>query len=162
MPHRVKYEQTVTDLKRAVQKKTGIPIEMQQLFWHHKELTPAFNDKTLLDMNLHTGFSLNGYDLVRACGKCARQLTWLGSNGCRHCPRQLMLCCCPHVIEADATSLHSSCLLPYIGHPMHALLTDQFVYAQTEEPDYWPPVKQTAEGLVMLIGGQTSDNEHTQ
>ena len=61
---RVKYEQTVSDIKAAVAKKTGIQADKQQLFWHQKELTSANNDKTLLEMHLHTGFSLKGYDLV--------------------------------------------------------------------------------------------------
>ena len=42
----------------------GIPVEKQQLFWHKKELTAAYDSKTLLDMNMHTGFALKGYDLV--------------------------------------------------------------------------------------------------
>ena len=36
---RIKYEQTVGDIKRAVEKKLGIPADKQQLFWHNKELT---------------------------------------------------------------------------------------------------------------------------
>lgn len=63
-PCRVKYEETVANLKRVVERKTGVPADKQQLFWHHKELTAAYDEKTLLDMNLHTGFSLKGYDLV--------------------------------------------------------------------------------------------------
>ncbi|KAL3138309.1 hypothetical protein ABBQ32_006120 [Trebouxia sp. C0010 RCD-2024] len=61
---RVKYDQTVKDIKAAVAKKTGVPADKQQLFWHQKELTPAYDNKTLLDMHLHTGFSLRGYDLT--------------------------------------------------------------------------------------------------
>ena len=61
---RVKYEQTVSDIRTAVAKKTGVPADMQQLFWHQKELTSAYDSKTLLEMHLHTGFSLKGYDLV--------------------------------------------------------------------------------------------------
>lgn len=30
-----------------------------QLFWGNKELTPAYDAKTLLDLNLHTGFSVS-------------------------------------------------------------------------------------------------------
>ncbi|DBA99909.1 hypothetical protein WJX77_003242 [Trebouxia sp. C0004] len=81
---RVKYEQTVSDIRAAVAKKTGVPADKQQLFWHHKELTAAYDHKTLLEMHLHTGFSLKGYDL-------------------------------------------------------------------TQEPVYWPPVKQTDEGLVVDV-----------
>ncbi len=61
---RVKYEQTVSDIRAAVAKKTGVPADKQQLFWHQKELTAAHDNKTLLEMHLHTGFSLKGYDLV--------------------------------------------------------------------------------------------------
>jgi len=61
---RIRYEQTIGDLKAAVAAKMGIPVEQQQLFWHKKELTTAYDDKTLLDMNMHTGFALKGYDLV--------------------------------------------------------------------------------------------------
>ncbi len=91
---RIKYEQTIMDIKKAVAKKTGVPVEKQQLFWHGKELTPAYDNKTLLEMNLHTGFSLNGYDLVssRARGRevcvcvCARArarvcVCWGGGGG---------------------------------------------------------------------------------
>lgn len=61
---RIRYEQTIGDLKAAVAAKMGIPVEQQQLFWHKKELTTAYDDKTLLDMNMHTGFAIKGYDLV--------------------------------------------------------------------------------------------------
>lgn len=40
---RVKYEQTVSDIRAAVAKKTGVPTDKQQLFWHQKELTPAYD-----------------------------------------------------------------------------------------------------------------------
>ena len=36
---RIKYEQTIGDIKQAVEKKLGIPVDKQQLFWHNKELT---------------------------------------------------------------------------------------------------------------------------
>ena len=39
-------------------------VESQQLFWHKKELTSKFDGMTLLDMNMHTGFALQGYDTV--------------------------------------------------------------------------------------------------
>lgn len=42
----------------------GVPVEKQLLFWHNKELTASYNHKTLLDLHLHTGFSLKGYDMV--------------------------------------------------------------------------------------------------
>ena len=62
---RIKYEQTVGDIKKAVAKKLNIPVEKQQLFWQNKELTAARDGTTLLDLGLHTGASLKGYDLVR-------------------------------------------------------------------------------------------------
>lgn len=68
--YRVKYEQTVMDIKAAVAKRTGVPADKQQLFWHQNELTSAYDAKTLLEMHLHTGFSLRGYDMV-----CCRHLT---------------------------------------------------------------------------------------
>lgn len=61
---RIRYDQTISDLKAAVAAATSIPVEKQQLFWHKRELTSAYDDKTLLDMNMHTGFALKGYDLV--------------------------------------------------------------------------------------------------
>lgn len=61
---RVKYEQTIGHIKSAVSEKLHVPKNQIQLFWHKQELTTDFDDKTLLDMNLHTGFSLRGYDLV--------------------------------------------------------------------------------------------------
>jgi len=60
---RVQYEETVLDLKKKVAEATDVPVDKQLLFWHFKELTDAYNAKTLLDLNLHTGFSLTGYDL---------------------------------------------------------------------------------------------------
>lgn len=53
------------DLKAAVAAKMGIPVAQQQLFWHKRELTAAYESRTLLDMNMHTGFAIKGYDLVR-------------------------------------------------------------------------------------------------
>jgi hypothetical protein len=41
-----------------------VPAERQQLFFHGRELLPADDARTLLDMNMHTGFALKGYDLV--------------------------------------------------------------------------------------------------
>lgn len=29
---------------------------------------------------------------------------------------------------------------------------------QTEEPDYWPPVKQTPDGLEVVVGAQPDSN----
>lgn len=79
---RVKYEQTVGEIREAAARILEIPVEKLQLFWHGKEVTAEQYTLTLLDANLHTGFSLMGYDL-------------------------------------------------------------------TEEPDYWPPVISTPEGLAV-------------
>ena len=54
-----------------VAEKLQIPLEKIQLFWHKKELTESYDTKTLLDMNLHTGFSLRGYDLVKLSQSCS-------------------------------------------------------------------------------------------
>ena len=61
---RAKYEDTIMTIKRQVEVKLGIPTNKQLLFWHDKELTSQYENKTLLDLHLHTGFSLKGYDLV--------------------------------------------------------------------------------------------------
>ena len=42
---RIKYEQTIGDIKRAVEAKLGIPAAAQQLFWHNKELTSVSVDQ---------------------------------------------------------------------------------------------------------------------
>ncbi|GBF93519.1 hypothetical protein Rsub_06652 [Raphidocelis subcapitata] len=59
---RVKYEETVADIKRAVERALGVPPDSQQLFWHKRELTAAFDSKTLSEMHMHTGAGLKGYD----------------------------------------------------------------------------------------------------
>lgn len=60
---RVRYEQTVGDIRKAVAEKAGIDIQFVQLFHHGKEMKPEeYDAKTLLEMDLHTGFSLMGYD----------------------------------------------------------------------------------------------------
>jgi len=62
---RIRYDQTIADVKAAAAEKMGIPVAKQQLFWHKKELTEAYDKMTLLEMNIHTGFTFRGYDLVR-------------------------------------------------------------------------------------------------
>ena len=54
-----------------VAEKLQIPRRKIQLFWHKKELAERYDTKTLLDMNLHTGFSLRGYDLVKLSQPCS-------------------------------------------------------------------------------------------
>lgn len=62
--YRIKYEQTIGDIRKAVAQQAGIDADKVQLFHHGKEMKPeAYDHKTLLDMDLHTGFSLMGYDL---------------------------------------------------------------------------------------------------
>ena len=34
----------------------------------------------------------------------------------------------------------------------------QLMDMQTEEPDYWPPVKQTPDGLMVVVGKQHDSN----
>lgn len=61
----MRYEQTVGDLKAAAAAALGLTVDKLQLFWQGRELTGMYDSRTLLDMNLHTGFALQGYDLVR-------------------------------------------------------------------------------------------------
>jgi hypothetical protein len=65
-PHhcRVRYDQTIGDIRQAVAQKLGVAADKQQLFFHMRELLPADDARTLLEMNMHTGFALKGYDLV--------------------------------------------------------------------------------------------------
>jgi hypothetical protein len=78
---RARYDQTIGDLKAAVAAKMGIPVDQQQYFWHKKELTAAYDDKTLLDMNMHTGFALKGYDLVSDIMSAAWQAAGSSTQG---------------------------------------------------------------------------------
>lgn len=124
---RVKYEQTIADLKRAVEKKTGVPADKQQLFWHHKELTAAYDNKTLLDLNLHTGFSLKGYNLVcypdfahyaRHAGSCATQPAFLQSMFCSAVILHIPCCGLPcawllHTLLSPCSQLSSAQLVEY-------------------------------------------------
>lgn len=41
-----------------------MPLDKLLLFWQGRELTTAFDARTLLDLSIHTGFSLQGYDLT--------------------------------------------------------------------------------------------------
>lgn len=76
MLRRIKYEQTILDVKKAVAAKTNVPVEKQQLFLRGAELTPAAYDaKTLMELNMHTGFALQGYDLVSESSVVPHPLT---------------------------------------------------------------------------------------
>lgn len=63
---RVKYEQTIGDLRKAAATALGVSPDLLQLFWKGRELTGSTDGQTLLEANLHTGFSLMGYDLSEA------------------------------------------------------------------------------------------------
>jgi len=61
---RIRYEQTIGDIRSSVAKKAGIEMDQVQLFHHGKEMKrDVYDGKTLLEMDLHTGFSLMGYNL---------------------------------------------------------------------------------------------------
>lgn len=61
---RIRYEQTIGDIRSSVARKAGIEVDQVQLFHHGKEMKrDAYDGKTLLEMDLHTGFSLMGYNL---------------------------------------------------------------------------------------------------
>lgn len=61
---RIRYEQTIGDIRSSVAKKAGIDVDQVQLFHHGKEMKrDVYDKKTLLEMDLHTGFSLMGYNL---------------------------------------------------------------------------------------------------
>lgn len=62
----MKYEQTLGDLRKAAVAAFGLTPETLQLFWRGRELTADTDGQTLLDANMHTGFSLMGYDLSEA------------------------------------------------------------------------------------------------
>ena len=64
-PPRATYDETLWDVKKKVENMTGTPAEKLQIFHHKRELLDEeFKDRTLDEMNLHTGFSLMAYDLV--------------------------------------------------------------------------------------------------
>lgn len=141
--YRIKYEQTVLDIKKAVAQKSGVPVEKQQLFWHSKELTATYDTKTLLEMNLHTGFSLTpGYDLV---GGSCRDDFYLACSTIAGGLRQLYFHSRSWRPFPGQTSSVSSRAGPVLwGHVQPACWLH---IVQTETPDYWPPVEQTPEGL---------------
>ncbi|GAX76128.1 hypothetical protein CEUSTIGMA_g3571.t1 [Chlamydomonas eustigma] len=60
---RIHYDESIKDIKEAVCSKLGIPLEKLQLFHHKKEVTQAYDARTLNEMELHTGFALQGWDL---------------------------------------------------------------------------------------------------
>lgn len=54
-----------------------MPLDKLLLFWQGKELTAAYDGRTLLEMNLHTGEggfrrTKPGGRLLHSCGACLR------------------------------------------------------------------------------------------
>lgn len=59
---RIKYDQNLGDLRKMVEEKLGVPPENQLLFRKGRQLRPEADAKTMVEMDMHTGFSLQGYD----------------------------------------------------------------------------------------------------
>merc|ERR1719181_699097 len=57
------YNQTIGELRQKLEAASGCPVDKQLLFYKHREVRPEMDAKTLLELNLHTGFALSGYDL---------------------------------------------------------------------------------------------------
>ena len=57
------YNQTIQELREKLEAASGCPVDKQLLFYKHREVRPEMDSKTLLELNLHTGFALSGYDL---------------------------------------------------------------------------------------------------
>lgn len=77
----------------------------RQLFWNNKELTAAYDSKTLLDLNLHTGFSLTvstWVDQGRTLGPYAFRSRMCRSAG----------------VLMDCRLRHTGCNIP-VSHPRH-------------------------------------------
>eukprot|EP01024_Parvocaulis_polyphysoides_P018159 TRINITY_DN18009_c0_g1_i1.p2 TRINITY_DN18009_c0_g1~~TRINITY_DN18009_c0_g1_i1.p2 ORF type:complete len:124 (-),score=21.56 TRINITY_DN18009_c0_g1_i1:314-640(-) len=55
------YDEKIVDLKSLINKKSG--VENLQLFWRGEELNERFDEMQLLDLDMHTGICLKGYDL---------------------------------------------------------------------------------------------------
>lgn len=90
-----------------------------QLFYHGKELrSDLYDSKTLLKMDMHTGFAVKGYDLVRWVVQTHKMPNFLSVVGGWF----------PH-----RGKFVSSC-----SHP---------TLPQSVEPAYFPPVFLTPEGL---------------
>ena len=135
---RVHYEQTVADIKAAVEAKLGVPAAAQQLFWHNRELTPARDTTKLSELGLHTGFCLRGYDLARAlCLPFPEPMMftreWLPQRGCNE-------------VRCRSGDFTKAGLVPPCEE------SDCACSGQRETPKYWPPVRQTEDGLEVVTG----------
>jgi hypothetical protein len=51
----------------ALCSKLNVPLDKLLLFWQGKELTHEHDSRTLLDLNLHTGFSLQVGGCAQGC-----------------------------------------------------------------------------------------------
>ncbi|KAG1661311.1 hypothetical protein FOA52_008658 [Chlamydomonas sp. UWO 241] len=60
---RATYESTLGELRAGAAARLGISAEKLQLFRHGKELSLVDMDRTLADLDMHTGFSVQGWDL---------------------------------------------------------------------------------------------------
>jgi hypothetical protein len=53
-----------------------------QLFWHSKELvSELYDNKTLSQLEIHTGFGISGYDLVRGAYGYGGNISPFCANG---------------------------------------------------------------------------------
>ncbi len=107
-----------------------------QLFWQNKELTAADDSKTLLELNLHTGFSLSVSNLgclIAPCISIAHRASC--SCSCPACllpslplsaaatdgpalPFPAMRYCCPHMLLLQLTArgaINPTSVLPLLS-----------------------------------------------
>lgn len=119
----------------------GLPANTTpSLCCQNKELTEAYNSKTLLDLNLHTGFSLSVGPVPSSLGLQAAQ--------------RCVCCACP---GKSSPAARPGCGLAMLGQPtsLRPLLRPPLQgYDLSEEPDYWPPVIETPEGRRIVTGEQ--------
>lgn len=110
-----------------------------------KELTEAYDSKTLLDLNLHTGFSLS----VSAAPRSPVRSSLIRSDA-SPCPLPCPQRMCP---TARRNSSLAGRAHPSHSHPC-AIPYPRQGYDLTEEPDYWPPVVETPEGRRIVSGAE--------
>lgn len=76
-----------------------MPLDKLLLFWQGKELTAAYDGRTLLDLSLHTGFSLTVRGGVPGSGLWA----------VRHVASQMVQACLPRTAMRPQRSLEPAC-----------------------------------------------------
>mmetsp|Transcript_18044 Transcript_18044/g.30859 ORF Transcript_18044/g.30859 Transcript_18044/m.30859 type:complete len:114 (+) Transcript_18044:116-457(+) len=59
---RVRYEEPLKALKDRAAKALDVPLESLQLFRHKRELTTVYDTKTMLELDIHTGCGIQGWD----------------------------------------------------------------------------------------------------